>query len=546
MKLKRTVVAPVLVAAVALVSGGWLLQRGADDQQNVYQQARVFDEVLNLLSSRHVSEPRSAELYTMAIEGMVRELGDPHTSFLDPDEFRELYTTMSGEYAGIGAQVGERDGWVTVVSPLPGTPAERAGVKTGDRIVELDGESTEGKSLDEVVKRLRGPRGEPVRIKVVRPGVDEPIEFRIVRDEIHLQSVPYSFMMGDGVGYVRLVVFNSTSTEEVRSAIEALRKQGMRKLILDLRENPGGLLEQGVGVSDLFLPPGKPVVETRSRNARENITARSSRPEAFPGLTVAVLVDDYSASASEIVAGALQDHDRALVVGTTTFGKGSVQDLVPLSGGNYLKITTATWYTPVGRSIQKEKKRTGEAEALVADVPVDEEGKPVPAAQDTAPRQPYRTDGGRVVYGGGGIVPDVVLLPDTITDAEKEFFRAAAKGGSKFADALFGYAAEYARTHPGLKPDFQVTPEMRGAFFERIRAVGLEVTREQFEGARRYIDRQLAQEIATHRFGRTVAGQRAQAEDRVVQGALDLLRRAESQAALFQVARTQKAALSGS
>jgi carboxyl-terminal processing protease len=545
MKLKRTLVAPALVAATALVSGGWLLQRGVADRENVYQQARVFDEVLHLIHGRHVNEPSSSELYRMAIDGMVKELGDPHTTFLTQEEYRELYTQMSGEYAGIGAQVGERDGWATVIAPLPGTPAERAGVKAGDRIVEVEGKSTQGMDVDAVVKLLRGGAGVPVNIRVVRFGVDEPIPFRLVREEIRLKSVPYAYMMSDGVGYVRLSIFNGTSTEEVAEAVGKLRQQGMKKLVLDLRENPGGLLEQGVRVSDLFLPRGKSVVETRGRDSRENITARATSPELFPNVTMVVLVDGYSASAAEIVAGALQDHDRALVVGATTYGKGSVQDLVPLSGGNFLKLTTAKWYTPSGRSIQRDRKPGEEAAPLLEEAPVDETGTPIETAKDTVQRKAYRTDGGRIVYGGGGIVPDVILLRDTATQTEKEFFRAAGKNAAKFNDVLFGYTIEYARTHPNLQPSFAVTPEMRRELFNRLNAAGVGITREQYEGAQSYIDRRLGEEIATQKFGPTVAAQRAHLSDRQVMGALDLLRRAENQTALFQLARTYKTAAAG-
>ncbi|MDP9349260.1 MAG: S41 family peptidase [Gemmatimonadota bacterium] len=545
MKLKRTFVAPALVAATALVSGGWLLQRGVAEKENVYQQARVFDEVLHLLHGRHVNEPSSSELYRMAIDGMVKELGDPHTTFMTQEEYRELYTQMSGEYAGIGAQVGERDGWATVIAPLPGTPAERAGVKAGDRIVEVEGKSTQGMNVDAVVKLLRGAEGVPVNIRVVRFGVDEPIPFRLVREEIHLQSVPYAYLLGDGVGYVRLSIFNGTSSEEVAQTVAKLRRQGMKKLVLDLRENPGGLLEQGVRVSDLFLPRGKAVVETRGRDPRENITARATSPELFPDVPMVVLVDAYSASAAEIVAGALQDHDRALVVGATTYGKGSVQDLVPLSGGNFLKITSAKWYTPVGRSIQKDRKPGEEPDPLLEDGPVDETGTPIEATKDTVTRKPYRTGGGRIVYGGGGIVPDVILLPDTATAAEKEFFRAAGKNASKFNDVLFRYVVEYVRTHPNLQPSFAVTPEMRRELFNRLTAAKVGVTLEQYEGARSYIERRLGEEIAQQKFGPTVAAQRAHLHDRQVMGALDLLRRSESQAALFQAAQTYRAAVAG-
>ncbi|HEV2147934.1 MAG TPA: S41 family peptidase [Longimicrobiaceae bacterium] len=535
MKLKRTIVAPALVAGVALVSGGWLLQQGVSDQRNVYEQARVFDEVMTLLSQRFVERPSSAELYRMATEGMIQELGDPHTTFLTPEEFKEFYTSMSGEYAGIGAQIVERDGWVTVLAPLPGTPAERAGLRAGDRIIEIEGQSTKGWNSDRAVKVLRGPKGQPVQIKVVRIGVEEPIPFGITREEIHLNSVPYAFMMADGVGYVSLSVFSESSTREVREAVQRLRSEGMKKLVFDLRENPGGLLDQGVGVADFFLKPGQSVVETRGRTAGDNTVARARNGELVPGMPVVVLVDEYSASAAEIVAGALQDHDRALVLGSRSFGKGSVQDLFPLSGGNFLKVTTSKWYTPVGRSIQKDLKQNGEARpALAADAPVAEDGTPMIGSPADSTK-PYRTASGRIVYGGGGIVPDMIVRPDTASTAEQEFFRAAAKGGSKFNDVLFRYAIEYGRKNPQLRPDFTVTPEMRRELFERLRAAGLDLTPEQYAGAQRFIDRRLGQEVVQHKFGANVAARRVTASDRAVTEAHALLRRAESPEALLRL-----------
>lgn len=540
MKLKRTIVAPALVAGVALVSGGWLLQHGGSDQKNIYEQAQVFEEVLGLLSDRYVDQHSSAELYKMATQGMIEELGDPHTVFMTPDQFNEFYTSMSGEYAGIGAQIVERDGWVTVLAPLPGTPAERAGMKAGDRIIELNGKSTKGQSSDEVIKHLRGPRGEAVDVKVQRIGMNEPIPFHIVREEIHLTSVPYSFMLGDGIGYVNLSIFSGSSSRELREAIEKLRGQGMRKLVFDLRENPGGLLDQGVGVAQLFLKPGDAVVETRGRNPARDSVSHAHGGEIIPGVPVVVLVDEYSASAAEIVAGALQDHDRALVLGTRSFGKGSVQDLYPLSGGNFLKVTTAKWYTPVGRSIQKDKKRAGDPTAVAAaDTPVDDEGTPIPGAAASDTTRPYRTDSGRTVYGGGGIVPDLTVRPDTATTAEQEFFKAAAKQATKFNDVLFRYTIEYGRQNPGLRPDFTVTPEMRREFFNRLQAAGVQVTWAQFEGARGFIDRRLAQEVVSHKFDAATAAQRSAGNDRVVARAMELLRQANDQATLFRLAQAQ-------
>ncbi|HEX2093990.1 MAG TPA: S41 family peptidase [Longimicrobiaceae bacterium] len=539
MKLKRTIIAPALVAGVALVSGGWLLQNGVSEQRNVYETARVFDEVMSLISDRYVDRTAGAELYRMATEGMIRELGDPHTTFLTPEEFNEFYTNMSGEYAGIGAQIVDRDGWVTVLAPLPQSPAERAGLQAGDRIIEIDGRSTRGWNSDQAVKQLRGPRGEAVNLRVVRIGVEEPISFRLVREEIHLSSVPYAFLLGDGVGYINLSIFSESSSREVREAIQKLRGQGMTKLIFDLRENPGGLLDQGVAVADLFLRPGLAVVETRGRIQSDNTVARTRDGEIAPGMPIVVLVDEYSASAAEIVAGALQDHDRALVVGARTFGKGSVQDLFPLSGGNFLKVTTSKWYTPVGRSIERDRRRQGDRVAVAPAAPatVDEEGQPIPGGSDTT--KAYRTDSGRIVYGGGGIVPDVIIRPDTATEAEQEFFREAAKGGSTFNDVLFRYAIEYGRQNSGIGQNIQVTPEMRRTFYERLRAAGLNITWEQFEGARDFLNRRLAQEIVQHKFGSNAAAQRAVAADKAVMEAFSLLRRADAPEALIRLAPQQ-------
>ncbi|HEU4886212.1 MAG TPA: S41 family peptidase, partial [Longimicrobium sp.] len=258
----------------------------------------------------------------------------------------------------------------------------------------------------------------------------------------------------------------------------------------------------------------------------------ASTPESYAGLKVAVLVDAYSASAAEIVAGALQDHDRAVVLGTTTYGKGSVQSVFPLSGGNFLKMTTAKWYTPVGRSIQKDIKPGAEASVEEDPAALGADGSPV--EQDTTKRVPYRTDSGRTVFGGGGIVPDLIVRQDTATEAEKAFFRAASRQAAKFQDALFGYAVAYERAHPDLRPDFAVTPQMRNEFFARLRANGVEVTQEQFQGAQRFIDAQLIDEIARSKFGPPVAVRRDDPTDRVLQEAIRLLQSAPDMPGLIR------------
>ncbi|HEY0020657.1 MAG TPA: S41 family peptidase [Longimicrobium sp.] len=541
MKLKRTVVAPAMVAAVAVVSGGWLLQQDVGSQQSVFQRARLFDEVIEYVRGRYVEPHSESDLYQKAIEGMLTELGDPHTTFMTAEQYQDLHRMTTGEYGGLGIQISSRDGWVTAVAILPGTPAERQGMRVGDRFLEINGKSAEGWSDDDAVKELRGPKGTPVQLKVARVGADQPISFTITREEIHVRSVPYAYMVAPGVGYTNLINFSATSTQELRASIDSLRAQGARSLVLDLRGNPGGLLDQGVSISDLFLPRGDAVVETRARDPRESETFRASTPETYEGLTVAVLVDGYSASAAEIVAGALQDHDRAVVLGSTTYGKGSVQSLFPLSGGNFLKMTTAKWYTPVGRSIQKDVKEGEETGAEEDPAAMGADGTPV--TQDTTTKVPYRTDSGRTVYGGGGIVPDLVVRQDTASDAEKEFFRAASRNAAKFQDALFGYAVAFERAHPDLRPDFAVTPQMRREFYERLRANGVEVTPEQYQGAQRFIDAQLIDQIARSKFGPSVAVRRDDTTDRVLQEAVRLLQQAPDTQALLRAVQQQRPAV---
>jgi carboxyl-terminal processing protease len=542
MKLKRTVVAPALVAGVALVSGGWLLQQGVTGQQSVFQRARIFDEVLQHVEQRYVDEHSESDLYQKAIEGMLQELGDPHTTFMTAEEYAQLHLSTTGEYGGLGIQISPRENYITAVGVLPGTPAEKAGIRVGDQLLEIDGKDARGWTDDFAVKVLRGPKGTPIRLKVRRVGVERPMEFTIVRDEIHVQSVPYVYMAAPGIGYMNLTVFGQSSTEEIQAAIERLKREGMRKLILDLRGNPGGLLDQGVSVSDLFLKPGQSIVETRSRNPGESETFRAETAESYADLPMVVLVDGYSASASEIVAGALQDHDRALVLGATSYGKGSVQSLFRLSGGNFLKMTTGKWYTPVGRSIQKPFDPHGEAaEAEGADsaaAAITPDGATVPG--DSTKKQPYRTDSGRTVYGGGGIVPDVAIKPDTATTAEKAFYTAVSKQASKFNDVMLRYAVEYERRTPNLSRDFQITQEMRRELWNRLRSAGVEVPFEQLEGARRLIDARLIDEIATSRFGQSVAAMRDDVNDRALQEAVRLLQRSTDQASLFRAAAQQQ------
>ncbi|MGD2151842.1 MAG: S41 family peptidase [Gemmatimonadales bacterium] len=528
MQLKRSFWKPAAVGLIAIVSGGWLIQQGV--QGNVYLNQRMLQDVIRVVSDRYVEPVDPANLYDMAVEGLIEQLGDPHTTLLRPEDYSQLRLSTTGNYGGLGIRIDEQDGWITVVQTLPNTPADRAGMRPGDKLIEADGVSMAGWSGDDAVRVLRGPKGTPVDIKIMRAGVPEPIPMRIVRDEIHVEYVT-SFMLDDRVGYILQQQFSANSAEEIRGEIRALREQGMTGLILDLRYNPGGLLEEGVAVSDLFLEPGAEVVETRSRISNQNETYFAERRPVDPELPVVVLVNGYSASASEILAGALQDHDRALVLGTPTFGKGSVQTLYPVAGGNYLKLTTAKWYTPSGRSIQREH---GERHDLVASA--DRAPASTTGGSAGLDAEVFYTDAGREVYGGGGIRPDLIIMGDTAFTVEAELRQSLGEQLGAYYDAVFSYAVEYVNDHPQLQTDFQVSEAMLAQLYERLVDAGIEVDRQLFDGSNRLNARELAIQIATVAFDDVTRQRRRLAIDRQLTTAAELLREAGSQERLFALA----------
>jgi carboxyl-terminal processing protease len=319
-EMRRSVAAPAIVVLLSAVAGAWLLQRGIDRSDNMYVRVRVLEEVMERVETSFVEEVDPASLTNSAIDAIIRDLGDPHTSFIPAADYENLRIRTEGEYGGVGLEVTDGEGYVTVVSAIPGGPSERAGIRAGDRFYEIDGMPADTLLTDAAVALLRGQPGTAVTVKMLRPGMEEPISFTIQREVIRLMAVPFSTMLDDDVGYVPLRAVQETSSDEVSAALDSLQAQGMRALIFDLRGNPGGLLDEGIAVSDLFLDPGQAIVETRGRASGQNGTYDARRPDRYPGLPVVVLVDGSSASAAEIIAGALQDHDRAVVIGETTYG----------------------------------------------------------------------------------------------------------------------------------------------------------------------------------------------------------------------------------
>jgi carboxyl-terminal processing protease len=533
-----------LVAVISFLSGGWLLQRGVASDGNVYQQARLFDDVLGHVSTYYVDSIGETDLYQKATMGMLEQLKDPYSVLLTGDDYRALTEQTSGNYAGLGIQIDVRDGWITVVAPLPETPAERAGIETGDQIIEVDGKSTEGWKNDQAVKALRGEAGSVVAITIRRAGIPDPIKYRLTRAQIHMRSVPPGTMFDSGIGFISLNPVSETSAEELRQEIAALKSKGMKSLILNLRGNPGGLLDQGVKVADLFLDSKQEIVSTRGRARGSTKEFFDEARQAWPDLPIVVLVDDGTASAAEIIAGALQDHDRAVVVGAPTFGKGLVQTLFPLGEGVALKLTTARWFTPSGRTIQRiakneEDQATQAAMAVVSDTVL---GAPDKESSDSAlkERPIFHTDAGRIVRGGGGIVPDLVIRPDTLTTAERDFAKALGNGLPQYRDALTSIALEAKKVHGVKSESFRVTPEMRHQVYNRLRAKDIQVSSSVFNGAGSLVDEQLGYEIARYVFGRPAEFRRRAADDLQMQTAIGLLRKAQTPKQLLSLARANE------
>ncbi len=527
------------VACISFFSGGWLLQRGVNNDGGVYQSARLFDDVLARVQTYYVDSIGEAALYQKATVGMLEELHDPYTDLLQGDNYKALTETTTGNYGGLGIQIEVRAGWITVVAPLPETPAERAGIQTGDQITAIDGTSTEDYSSEKAVSTLRGPAGSDVILTVRRAGVAAPIEFKLTRAQIHNRSVISPTLFANDIAYIALSTVSQASTSELRTAIDSLRGQGATSLILDLRGNPGGLLDEGVDVSDLFLDPGQEVVSTRGRAAGSSETYADSRPQAWPTMPIVVLVDMYSASAAEIIAGALQDHDRALVVGLPTFGKGLVQSVFRIDQNTALKLTTARWYTPSGRTIQRTA--SDERDQMLQAILAARNGGIVPdsvleAQGDSMKLPEFKTDDGRTVLGGGGIVPDIVVQQDTFTTAERTFREALGAQIPVYLDVLTTYALELKNNGTVKSPNFSVTPAMRAEVYARLRSKGVTVSQSSFDGASRWVDAQMGYTIARYVFGRSAEFRRRAADDPQVQTALSLLAKASTPQALLSLA----------
>ena len=502
----------------ALFTGGWLLQRGTHTGTfTAYEGARLFENVFRHVQDQYVDAVTDSVLYRKSIDGMLYELRDPYSTFLPPDRFARLSETTTGNYAGVGVEVDLRDGWLIVVAPIPGGPAEHAGLQPGDRIIEIAGKQTKGWTNEEASKVLRGKPGTSVALKIERPGSATPIELKVQRSTIHQSAVRRASLLGDAVGYVDLKAFSDSTAKELNGAITNLLARGMKTLVLDLRTNPGGLLNQGVRVSDLFLNPGQRIVSMRGRLPEANREYADSAMQKWPQLPLVVLVDGRSASAAEIVAGALQDHDRAVIIGNPTYGKGSAQSVIPFGPEGGLKITTARWFTPAGRSITRKQP---------AD---DEDEDPLPVT-----RGRYRTDAGRTVYGGGGITPDLIVGDTTMPSIEADFIRALGANTGHFRDAVTDYALFLKGNRSVTSPDFVVTPAMRDEVWQRMKARGIDIPRPVYDDAEPLVSRVIGFDIARYIFGSEAEFRRRASVDKTLQKALEVARGARTERDLLR------------
>jgi carboxyl-terminal processing protease len=473
---------------------------------DVRDSLKSFSDVYQVVQDNY-AEPVNPDkaIYNGAIPGMLRVL-DPHSNFFDPKSYAALREEQRGKYYGVGMQVGPRNNKVIVIAPFAGAPAYRAGIRPGDIIIAVDGKQTDNMSTSDVAELLKGPKGTSVKITVLREGSDKPLDFTVIRDEIPRYSVDVHFLIRPGIGYIHVSGFQETTEKEVRDALDEFGD--IHGLILDLRQNPGGLLSEGVGVADQFLKKGQVIVSHHGRASAEKVY-KATRGNGGKDYPIVVLVNRGTASAAEIVAGAIQDHDRGLIAGETTFGKGLVQTVYPLSENTGLALTTAKYYTPSGRLIQRDYNGVS-----LYDYYYNDRDN---ADAATTNHEVKMTDSGRTVYGGGGITPDV-KIPNPKTN--------------KFQDTLlekyafFNFAKHYVINHQ-VNKQFEVDDAVMQEFRKFLDEQKITFTEADLAENNDWIRSNIKAELFINEFGQQEGMQVHAETDPEVQKALDLLPQAK-------------------
>jgi carboxyl-terminal processing protease len=515
MRTKSFLTFAAAVLAVGALAGGlsteWALASNWQNERLI----RSFATLLQVVQDNYHETTEPDRLVEGAINGMLRTL-DPHSHYLNIKAYRSMREEQQGSFSGLGIVIQKlgRDRPLTVISPIDGTPAARLGIRAGDIISRINGESTAGLLSNDAVERLRGPKGTDVHITITRPGFDEPLEFTITRDTIPTDSVVNPYMIEPGTAYLKIRNFTQTTDRELQVTLEGLKKEGMQRLVLDLRGNPGGLLDQAVAVADKFLDRGEKLVYTRGRIQGANKDYYASDEATYPDLPLVILVNRGSASASEIVAGAIQDHDRGLIVGETTWGKGLVQSVFPLTRNNALALTTAKYYTPSGRLIQRDYVSLEDYVAYRT----DENYRP---SFDRDARK--YTDAGRTVFGGGGIAPDVEVQLREPSEFITRMYRTS---------AFFRFAVEHLASHPDLTPDFEASDEVMEQFRLFLLANEIPFVEADLIEDQRDVRMFVRAEVLSAKFGLVQGDQVRNAHDEQVQMALTLFPQARELALL--------------
>jgi carboxyl-terminal processing protease len=528
---RKTVFIVLSVALFLFSFGAFADGKSRDQKTDVYHDLEIFAKIVEKLSDYYVDEVDTHELIQNAIYEMLDQL-DPHSQYLEGLDYEDLMVSTRGEFGGLGIYITFRENYPTVISPIADTPGDRAGLRGGDQIVEIEGMDTEGWRTNKAVKYLRGDPGTDVSFKVRRPGSEEAIEYVLTREIINVASVPYHGMFGD-IGYIKVSSFSKRTAEELDEALEDLEDRGMKGVVLDFRGNPGGLLQAATEVSELFLEKDKLIVYTKGRLQNSNRKFYSSNRRVHKGFPVVVLINGNSASASEIFAGALQDWDRAFVVGQTSFGKGTVQTVFNLSDTEAIKLTTAKYYTPSGRSIHKDhNERLEEAEPAMTTAKRDTEGEAGAETADVAAEKPvFYTSSGRIVYGGGGITPDLEFDVIYYTDLQRDLERQG---------LAFTFAVEVLDDDE-IEEGFETDDAMLERFYAFLQEREFEYEEEDLtEENVDYIRTMIAREVVSHKFGRKAMYRLLLETDPEFQEVLAIMEKAPTLEEMFAYGETQK------
>ncbi len=497
----------VLLILVSILGGMQLNMLISGD--NIYEQLGKFEHVLSYTEKYYVDEVDTQKLTESAIKGMLNDL-DPHSVYIDPKQLTKVTEEFRGKFEGIGIEFAIVNDTILVVQPIGGGPSAQLGILSNDRIVKIDGKSAIGFDNDQVMKGLKGPKGTKVSVTIVRPGEKALLDYEIVRDVIPFYSVDVSFMLDDEVGYINVTRFAETTNAEMLSALQKLKGEGMKRLVLDLRFNPGGYLDQAVKMADLFLD-GDPatgqrkIVYTKGRRPDFNEEYFATSNSEFEKVPLIILISNGTASASEIVAGAIQDWDRGLIVGETSFGKGLVQRQFDLPDKSAFRLTIARYYTPSGRLIQRsyaEGKEKYQREAFERN---ETEGDNISHVEESDSTRPvFKTAGGRKIYGGGGITPDYIVKPEdatplTVTIRNRNLFY------EFITDYLAAHTKEIKEKYKGdfqaFDRDFKIDNALMNQFISFIKEKKVDFNEEQFAKDKEYTEARLKAHIARNFWG---------------------------------------------